>query len=122
MNERVFWYGLDGKPIDDRAADQLLRDIGKRRVAYTLVSRRPPIEVSTVFLVLDHGMFSEVELWETMVFGGAMNMLTARYATRSQARVGHVVVVARLRDGIAAAAADRRRVSRMHASYRARWA
>lgn len=122
VKERVWWYGLDDKPIDVFEAGKLLSDIGKRRVALTVVSRRPSVGVSTVFLVLDHGMFGGVELWETTVFGGPADGHGNRYASRAEARNGHRVVVAYVQQELAEIAERRRRVSRVHASYRARWA
>jgi len=55
------------------------------------------VRVSTVFLGLDHGWGSgELLLWETMVFGGKLDGLCERYASRADALAGHANVVARV--------------------------
>jgi hypothetical protein len=55
---------------------------------------RNGVQVSTVFLPVDHG-FGGTSLWfETMVFGGAMNDEQRRYATWAEAVAGHNEVVA----------------------------
>lgn len=53
--------------------------------------------VSTVFLGLDHGWGGIVQLWETMVFGGALEGEQVRYAARAEALAGHAEMVARVR-------------------------
>lgn len=51
------------------------------------------VQVSTVFLGIDHG-FGRGERWfETMVFGGPMDGETYRYATWDQAVKGHQIMV-----------------------------
>jgi len=59
-------------------------------------------EVSTVFLGLDHSfnhdpMGSPLDyrpvLWETLVFGGALDMRMARYTSREDALAGHRLAV-----------------------------
>jgi hypothetical protein len=54
--------------------------------------------VSTVFLGIDHGWGGVVQLWETMVFGGALEGEQVRYATRAEALAGHSEMVARVLD------------------------
>lgn len=57
--------------------------------------------VSTVFLGIDHN-FSHVGppvLFETMVFGGAMDQEMQRYATLGDAKRGHFEMVDRVRAG-----------------------
>jgi hypothetical protein len=70
-------------------------DPDKRRVAETLFEG---VRVSTVFLGLDHRMTMEGPpiLYETMVFGGAMDGEMDRYATRLEALAGHEDMVARV--------------------------
>ena len=48
-------------------------------------------KVSTVFLGVDHSFNEEGPpmLWETMVFGGALDDQMGRYPTREQAVAGH---------------------------------
>jgi len=58
-----------------------------RIVAKTMVG---VIEVSTVFLGLDHSFGGTVPiLFETMVFGGPLDGEQERYATKEQAQKGH---------------------------------
>jgi hypothetical protein len=53
------------------------------------------IHVSTVFLGIDHG-FGEAApvLFETMVFGGELDLFQDRYATWNEAVAGHRLAVA----------------------------
>jgi hypothetical protein len=58
------------------------------------------VEVSTVFLGMDHGfMTSKPVLFETMIFGGEFDQFQWRDHTRTEAEQTHAVVVAALRDG-----------------------
>ena len=56
------------------------------------------IRVSTVFLGLDHRHFGEGPpiLYETLVFGGALDGTMERYATREEAAIGHQEMCARV--------------------------
>lgn len=48
------------------------------------------VVVSTVFLGLDHAFgLGEPQLYETMIFGGALDGTQDRYATRAAAENGH---------------------------------
>lgn len=48
------------------------------------------VNVSTVFLGIDHGFFGNKSLWfETMVFGGPMNGYQDRYESWEEAMEGH---------------------------------
>lgn len=68
-----------------------------RRVARTQVE---DVEVSTVFLGIDH-QWSEGPplLFETMIFGDAHDEYQWRWTTRVQALAGHDQVVTALRNG-----------------------
>ena len=89
------WYDTDLKPITALEADELLRDDLARRVAHTtLTTEKGRIEVSTIFLVLDHGWTGTVPVqWETMVFGGPDDMEQRRYSSREAAEAGHAETV-----------------------------
>lgn len=64
----------------------------QRRVART---EREGVEISTVFLGLDHRFGSGPPLlYETMVFGGEHNGKMDRYATKEEALTGHERMVA----------------------------
>ena len=57
-----------------------------RKVAKDMIGK---VEVSTVFLGLDHGYNGRIELFETMIFGGKHNDEMWRYATWDEAETGH---------------------------------
>ena len=71
-------------------------EIGDRRVAQT--SLPDDVEVSTVFLGMDH-QFGDGPplLFETMVFGGEQDQETMRYTTWEEAAKGHKDMVAFVR-------------------------
>jgi hypothetical protein len=55
------------------------------------------VRVSTIFRGLSHGLNdTEPVLFETMVFGGKLDGLCERYASRADALSGHANVVARV--------------------------
>lgn len=58
-----------------------------RSVALTRISNT--IQVSTVFLGLDHGPGGVPVLFETMVFGGPLDEEMDRYTTWDEAKKGH---------------------------------
>jgi hypothetical protein len=83
-------YVLDGRhPVEAvgflAGASALERD---RRVAMTKIGK---VQVSTVFLGVDHNFFDEGEtvLFETMVFGGEYDDAQERYSTYAEAEQGH---------------------------------
>ena len=93
----MMWYGLDGTPIDIAAAEALLRDDLARRVAHTAITtEKGRVEVSTVFLVIDHNHWGggPPVLWETMVFGGPSDMDQRRYTSLPEAEAGHAETLA----------------------------
>jgi len=68
----------------------------ERRVALTDIA--PGVRVSTVFLGLDHSFGGMRPLiFETLVFGGALDQEMDRYSTRAEAIAGHERMVARVR-------------------------
>jgi len=99
--ERPLWFGLDGQPITMEAAELLFSDPA-RVIAKTIITTdRGQVEVSTVFLVLDHGYGDAPPvLWETMVFGGLDDMGQLRYCSREAAVAGHAEAVAFCRSAI----------------------
>lgn len=59
-----------------------------RKVAKTTIS--PDVEISTVFLGLDHSFKdNSLALFETMVFGGILDGKMERYSTWQEAEEGH---------------------------------
>lgn len=60
--------------------------------------------VSTVFLGIDHNFFGGPPLlWETLVFGGPLDMQGDRYASAEDALAGHAEFVARVKAAIGGA-------------------
>jgi hypothetical protein len=96
---KPFWYKLDGvRPVPDETNGlwmQQNRDA--RRVAFTQIT--DDIEVSTVFLGLDHnfGDGDKPVLFETLVFGGPMNGYMDRYENWFEAEQGHQEIVDKVR-------------------------
>ena len=79
--------------------EQASRD-GSRIVARDVDESDPQrtIKVSTVFLGLDHsfGIDGPPVLWETMVFGGALDGEMQRYTSRAAALEGHQAMCQRV--------------------------
>lgn len=84
-------YRLDGRVAVPCAPDAATWH--DRRVA---LWGRGEIAVSTVFLVYDHGWPDCPLLFETMVFGGALDGTQERYSTWDEAEAGHAAMVARV--------------------------
>ena len=61
------------------------------------------MEVSTVFLGLDHNSYcgGPPAIFETMVFGGEYDEYQERYSTWDEAELGHKEIVERLKGGFA---------------------
>lgn len=102
----ILWYKLDRNkkpipveyPVQDPRYLEYMKWLDKTRVV-----KKTPIggmEVSTVFLGLDHGFNSEKPvLWETMIFGegrGEDWEFQWRYTSHEEAIQGHNDVVRKL--------------------------
>ena len=93
------YYVLEGKETK-RASDVIewgkMIDYANRQVARDRIA--DGIEVSTVFLGLDHryGDGPPV-LFETLVFGGESDGEMMRYSTWEEAEIGHKEMVERVR-------------------------
>lgn len=86
--------------VDEKAwADWFSTNAAAARfVAKTQVST--DVEVSTVFLGIDHQWGSGPPLlFETMIFGGEYDQCQWRWTTRVQALAGHDQIVTALRNG-----------------------
>ncbi len=101
-----YYYLLDneGNPVSTknrRAVELLLRDGPARTIAKTfMVYRGIGVEVSTVFLVLNHAHFGGPPvLWETMTFSECDHIdgHQWRYTSRKDAEQGHKDAVAFVR-------------------------
>ena len=74
---------------------------GSSRVLEKTHSEDGSIEVSTVFLGLDHGFGGGPPvLWETMIFGGEHDQYQERYTSKSDALKGHQKAVDLMGGGI----------------------
>src|ERR1035437_5024539 len=90
------WYTLEGREV--KQVDDVTRCIMNpqdNRVAYDKIN---DIEISTVFLALDHSfMGGQPVLFETMVFGGSLDGEQERYHTWDEAEAGHKVMIERVK-------------------------
>ncbi len=69
-----------------------------RHVAKTEISKE--VEVSTVFLGIDHSFGDgPPQLFETMVFGDKLDEYTERYSTWEEAEEGHKQMVKKAKGG-----------------------
>jgi hypothetical protein len=93
-------YDRDGNRITE-AAWQVLHayDPFYFRVALSHVGE---VEISTVLLPFDHALFRKADeppmIFETMVFGGAIDQYQERYSTELEALTGHGRWVERVRE------------------------
>jgi hypothetical protein len=81
---------VDGEPQEvDTMTWARWFEKGDRTVAKTTV--REGVDVSTVFLGLDHRFFGDGPpiLWETMIFGGEHDQYQDRYSSLEDAKAGH---------------------------------
>jgi hypothetical protein len=93
------WYTLNPDHTVSGPAEELrFQDIGERIVAKTQLG---DVEVSTVFLGLDHAWgYGPPLLFETLIFGGPYDGEMDRYSTWDEATAGHERFVAALRRGV----------------------
>jgi len=90
MKER-YYIEVDGKPVptEDQEAVNAMIGSPHRTVAKTLL-HDDTVEVSTVFLVLNHAFDGGTPvLYETLVFGGPLDGDGTRYCFRDEAFEGH---------------------------------
>jgi len=89
------YYNRDGEPITMSEWGALAEDLTYRIVEQTEIGEE--VEVSTVWLGIDHGFVDDVPLiFETMVFGGKHDQFQQRYPTEDLALFGHQEVVERV--------------------------
>ena len=89
------YYKLVGKETvpTDNVVEAFNQDI--KRVALDNIG---DVRISTVFLGLNHGYDNEILLFETMVFGGALDEEMDRYRTYEEAEAGHRAMVERVKE------------------------
>jgi hypothetical protein len=87
------FYQLIGRkvvPALDMQGPMLLEDAEGRVVERTAIG---DAEISTVFLVINHGWGKKPVLFETMIFGGTRDMETYRCTTYAEAEAQHRMAV-----------------------------
>lgn len=95
FGERLYgsrWYDRQGEPIPMLVANEMLTDYDYKVVAKDVfVMGDQPVEVSTVWLGLDHNWWPDrpPKIFETMIFGGDLDLERWRYSTEEEARAGH---------------------------------
>lgn len=93
------YYILEGKnivPCDMFTWAKFFENSKNRTICVEEINN---IKISTVFLGLDHGWGSDIPvLFETMVFGGALDGEMERYHTYDEAEEGHKKMVDRVRE------------------------
>jgi len=105
LPDRPMYYDRDGNPIGLGDWAEANNDLDYKRVARTFVGA---VEVSTVWLGLDHGLMGDRPLiFETMCFtwvGGDRAIsddYMERYSTEQEALEGHDRIVARIKARVA---------------------
>lgn len=89
------YYDRQGKPMELMEWASIFEQRDKKQVAHDLVGH---VRVSTVWLGLNHAFGDGPPLiFETLVFGGSLDMEMDRYSTEDQALVGHAAMVERVR-------------------------
>jgi len=86
------WYDRTGKPIPMLVANDLLADHDYKVVKKDVyIMGDQPVEVSTVWLGLDHNWWPDrpMKIFETMIFGGDLHLEQWRYSTEEEALAGH---------------------------------
>ncbi len=88
MSRQYILEGKEPKPIEDVLEWGRWFEKANRHVAATKLPNN--IQVSTVFLGLDHSFGRGIPiLFETMIFGGKHDQYQERYATWNEAEAGH---------------------------------
>jgi hypothetical protein len=97
------WLDRDGEPIPVIVASDLLADPDYKVIAKDVfIYDDTPMEVSTVWLGLDHNWWPDrsPQIFETMIFapGTDWDLNLWRYSTEAEAREGHTEVLAMVKD------------------------
>ena len=104
MSLPSIWYVLDAErrpvPVDIETWGRFFEHEPNRIVGMTQITSE--VEVSTVFLGLDHGLWRDGPpiLFETMIFGGPLDQCQWRYVSWDDAEVGHQAAVRKAREAI----------------------
>jgi hypothetical protein len=99
MSARVRYYVLDAsgepQPEPDPIAYARWKEANHAACVVARTEVAPGCTVSTVFLGIDHAFRGGPPvLWESMIFGGALDGMQRRYISRANAISGHEILVA----------------------------
>ncbi len=102
IESKPVWYILDGKtpiPVESVTEwSEWMQTEGNKRVGIKNIG---DVEISTVFLGLDHGFGGkDLILFETMVFGGSQVDYQERYKSSDSAVIGHNRICKMVKDSI----------------------
>ena len=103
MKHVLDYYDMDGNSIGQEETMELFKGKDARRVAQDCIetSDQGTVWISTVLLVLDHGINSDRPIiFETMAFLSttAIDAYTNRYCTKEEALVGHRLITMRVKE------------------------
>lgn len=86
------WYDRQGQPISMEESNRLLGDYDYKILEKTTVGEA---DISTVWLGLNYQWLPDRPplIFETMIFGGPLDMKQWRYSTEDQALAGHTEAV-----------------------------
>ena len=90
------YYKLEGKKVVT-TTDITAAFKGNRTVAKDTIG---DVDISTVFLGIDHGFNGRILLFETMVFGGEFDQDQDRYETWDEAEKGHKFMVDKVKKAL----------------------
>lgn len=91
MNRPLYYILVNGKVRAAGYADWAEGfSTSDRRIDWTDIDE---VQISTVFLGLDHATSGPPLIFETLVMGGAHDQEMARYSTLGQAKAGHWAMV-----------------------------
>jgi hypothetical protein len=102
MTDMALFYLLNDdhsvRPTDDGVAWAKLFESPKQRIVAR--TELPGCHVSTVFTGLDHRFAGSGPplLFETMIFGGALNDAQWRYSSWDDAEIGHAAAVRKVKE------------------------
>ncbi len=92
-------YKLDGKNTVKCNSEEWIKWMKSSDRTVALEKVTDDVEVSTVFLGIDHSTFeNKLELFETMIFGGDHHGDYWRYETWEEAKEGHEKIVKALKE------------------------
>lgn len=91
------YFDRNGDPMALMTWAQKFEDDDYKRVEFTQIGE---VEISTVWLGLDHGNPESRKIFESAVFGSGIDSQeeTRQYATEDEARAGHAELVEKYKE------------------------